>query len=273
MQNSSKLARCLRATGGALVFLVAVGWTGTDNANFRPLTSQALAADATLTSDQISAIQSAVQTAITNVNPSLTGAAKQQAIQQAIAQATTSAIATYGAAAISTVASAAITAGVPAAQVVAAVVPAAVGVSGVPASVTVESVVLGTVSAGASPTIVAEAVIATGAQVDLGQAAVGNGLGAAAAQLSKTNADAGTQVAQVVSNEGTTTMGQSFSTSVTANGGSQQLAQAGTQNPNATGATNGGTNNGNNGTNNGNNNQQQGSGGSTLPPCSNPSCT
>lgn len=271
MRKSSKMARCMRVLAGAFVLLVAVVWTGVGGPSLIGLGSTALAADSAsdLSSDQIAAIQAAVQTAIANVDPNLTGAAKERAIAQAIEQATINAIATYGPAAISVVTAAAISAGVPAAQVVAAVMTAAIGTSRVAASTVVADVVLGAVSAGASATLVTEAVIATAATLQLSGNAVGKGLGKAAAEISQTNPDAATQIAQTVSNEGTSGMGQSFADSVIANGGSQQLADAGNQNPNATGETGGtGTGNGQQG-----GKEEQGTGGTVLPPCDNPSCT
>jgi hypothetical protein len=71
-------------------------------------------------------------------------------------------------------------------------------------------------------------------QTGLSSAAVGTGLGQAATTLTRANnAGAANQIAQVVSNEGTLGTGQAFGTSVVATGGSQQLASAGQQNPNA----------------------------------------
>ncbi|HEY0466918.1 MAG TPA: hypothetical protein VGC79_22095 [Polyangiaceae bacterium] len=242
------------------MLLAAVGVTG--NLGVAVFVSSAQAADVALTSDQTAAIAAAVRTALANIDPSLTGAAKEQAIAQALAKATTDAIGIYGSGAIAAVAAGAIAAGVPAAQVVAAVLPAAVGISGVSASLAVRYVMLGAVSAGASPTVVAEAIITTSANSQLAPGAVGTGLGAAAAELAKTDPDGASAIAQVVSNEGTAGMGQSFASSVLNNGGSQQLANAGRQNPNATGETTepGGE-------------QEEGTGGTTLPPCTNPSCT
>ena len=250
--------------------LVALGWTGAGVPSVIDLGSTAFADPASsLSAAQVTAIQTAVQTAIANVDPSLTGAAREQAIAQAIEQATIDAIAAYGPAAISVVTAAAISDGVPAAQVIAAVMTAAIGTSRIAASTTVADVLLGAVSAGASATLVTEAIIATATQLQLANNAVGTGLGKAAAELQQTNPDAATQVATVVSNEGGAGMGSSFSSSVTANGGSQQLADAGNQNPNATGETgNGGNGNGQQG-----GNGEQGTGGTVIPPCDNPSCT
>lgn len=272
MSKNSKMFRYIKSGAAGFVFLAAVGWTGASGPNPIDLGSTALAAvpAAALSGDQIASIQTAVQTAIANVNPSLTGAAREQAIAQAIAQVTRTEISIYGAAAISVVTSSAITAGVPAAQVIAAVIPAAVG-AGVSVSVAVADVVLGAVSAGASPTQVAEAVIATTTQLQYASSDVGAGLGLAAATLSSTNPSAATQIAQVVANEGPAGMGQSFASSVITNGGSQQLADAGTQSPTAAAETNAEVGTGNNGQPSGNG--SQGTGGTVLPTCSNPSCT
>jgi len=259
--------RWLRATAGAAAILAAVsGGSATyTSIAFFP----AAQAAAPLTSDQLAAIQTAVNTALANVNPALTGAARDQAVAAALAQATSSQIALYGASALSAVTSAAIAAGVPAAQVVAAVLPAAV-TAGIPGSDAVASISLAAINAGASPTQVSEAVIATAVTAQISASDVGTGLGATAAAVSQTNPDGANAIAQVISNEGTSGMSQSFASSVTDHGGSQQLAQAGSQNPQATGETNNNTN-GNEGTTQ--NGQQQGSGGTTLPTCSNPSCT
>ena len=176
MSKKSEMYRYIKSGAASFVFLAAVGWTGTSGPNPIDLGSTAFAAvpAAALSSDQIVAIQAAVQTAIANVNPSLIGVAREQAIAQAIAQVTKTETFIYGPAAISVVTSSAITAGIPAAQVVAAVIPAAVA-SGVPVAVVVADVELGGVSAGASPTQVAEAVIATTTQLKYASSDVGAG--------------------------------------------------------------------------------------------------
>jgi hypothetical protein len=255
MRALSKTATGLKAGGVALLLLVAAGWTAGSNL-------QTLAAYAdNLTADQSAAIQSMVQTALANINPSLTGQARQDAIAAALAQVMTNAIQTYGNSAIASVTGAAVTAGVPVAQVVAAVLPAAAAGAGV--SSAVASIVTGAAQAGGSASDATQAVIV--ASANYSPTDVGTGLGAAAAQLSGSNPAAAEQIAAAVSNEGTTDMGSSFSTSVVQNGGSQQLADAGTQNPQATGDVNSG--------NQGNDGNQQNGNDQGLPPCSNPSCT
>lgn len=252
MRKNTKYNAILRAGASALFLVVATGWTTGGH-------SLAAYAD-TLTADQVSAVQGLIQTALANIDPSLTGTARQQAVASALAQATTGAIQIYGTSAIATLTSAAVAAGVPVAQVVVAVLPAAAAAAGV--SVAVASVTLGATAAGASPTQTAEAVIVTATQAQYASADVGSGLGAAAAQLSATNTGSATQIATVISNEGTAGMGSSFSAAVVQNGGSQQLANVGTQNPNATGET-GGT------TSQTVNNQTN----TNTPTCTNPSCT
>lgn len=266
MISRSVVSRYLRAGAGAFVIL-ALGCLALPQAQIG-LVSSAYAAELALSYEQISAIQGAVKTALANVNPSLTGAARDAAIKSALADVTVSMVKIYGSAALYYVAADAVTAGVPAPQVVAALLPAAVGRAGVDAAVAVKEITLGAISAGASPTQVAEAVISTGALAGLAPAAVGTGLGAAAAQLAKTDQIGADQIARVVSNEGTSDMRQAFYDSVIQNGGTQALAQAGTENPEATGETAGGGNG-----NTGNNGGQFGTGGSTLPTCTNPSCT
>ncbi len=267
MGKKASLVRWLRGGAAALALVAVTGWSG--QSGLTHFGSAALAADeaSSLTPDQVAAIQNAVQTALVDVDPSLTGNARAQAIAQALTQATTSAISLYGAAAISVVTSSAITDGIPVAQVVAAVLPAAASIPGVATATAVADVVLGAISAGASASLVTEAVILTASQSGLASSDVGTGLGAAAVEVAETNPDAANAIGQAVSNEGTSDMGQAFASSVIANGGSQQLASTGTQAPNATNETNG-----NNGQQS--NNQQNSNGQTTTPPpCSNPSCT
>jgi hypothetical protein len=207
-----------------------------------------------LSADQLAAIQAAVQTALADIDPSLTGEARAQAISQALAQVTTTQINQNGAAALAPVITAAIAAGVPAAQVIAPILPVAANL-GIAGQVVVNAIARGAVSAGASPVQIAEAIIAVAAQTNVTSNAVGTGLGQAAAAIAPTNSNAATQIALVVSNEGTLSMGQAYGSSVVANGGSQQLAGMGQQSPTAnfiTGAINS-SNNNNNGGNNGNN--------------------
>jgi hypothetical protein len=161
-------------------------------------------------------------------------------VTQALQAVAASQIAASGAAAITPIVNAAVTANVPAPQAVAALLPAAAS-AGIAAPQAIAAIQVGAVSAGASPTQTAEAVIAIAAQTGTSSAAVGTGLGQAASTLAQNNnAGAANQIAQVVSNEGTLGTGQAFGTSVVTSGGSQQLANAGQQNPNAaslTGAT------------------------------------
>src|SRR3954469_17550109 len=66
-----------------------------------PAFAQTVTAPAPLTPAQAAAVQTAIQNAISNVDPALTGAAHDAAVAQAISTATTVAIATYGAGAVS----------------------------------------------------------------------------------------------------------------------------------------------------------------------------
>ena len=223
----------------------------------RPFPS-AYAQSTTLTADQLAAIQSAVDTALADVDPNLRGAARTQAISQALAQVATTQINQDGAAALAPIVSAAIAAGVPAPQAIAPILPVAANL-GMAGTAAVTTITQAAVSAGASPVQTAEAIIAVAAQTSVADNAVGSGLGQAAAALASTNSNAATQIALVVSNEGTLSLGQAYGTSVLANGGSQRLAAIGQQNPTAnfiTGAVNGNasantnTNGGNNATTN-----------------------
>lgn len=222
-----------------------------------------------LATDQIAAIQQCLKTQLDNIDPSLTGAAHDAAVQNALKLAVNCAVPTYGPGAISVLTAAAIGAGIPVPQAVSGIVTASTA-AGVSTSEAVADVELGAVNGGASATLTAEAIIALTAQNQLANEDVGKGLGEAAALLSQKNSAAANQIAQVVSNEGTRPMGEQFAAAVTANGGSQQLADAGLQNPNAIGEA-GGVNNG--------------AGGApgfvpylgnsitALPTCNSPSCT
>ncbi len=261
MRRLGILTAGLKAGSAALLLLAVAGSVG--GGRFDTLAAYA----DTLTADQTAAINTMVQTALANINPSLTGAAREQAVQQALAQVMTNAIQTYGSGAIASVANSAVTAGVPVAQVVAAVLPVASASAGT--STAVADIVLGATQAGGSASDASQAVIVVTTAPNTTYSAndVGAGLGTAAAQLAQSNPNAANQIAAAVSNEGTAGMGSSFSSSVLQNGGSQQLADAGNQNPTVTGGTN---NTGGTGNQNG---QGSGTGNSTLPPCSNPSCT
>jgi hypothetical protein len=228
----------------------------------------AYAQSTTLTADQLAAIQAAVDTALADVDPTLRGAARTQAISQALTQVATAEINQDGAAALAPIVNAAITAGVPAPQAIAPILPVAANL-GIAGTSAVAAITQGAVSAGASPAQTAEAIIAVAAQTSVTSTAVGSGLGQAAAALASTNSNAATQIALVVSNEGTLPMGQAYGSSVLASGGSQQLATIGQQNPTAnfiTGAINnnangsGNNNNNANGNGNGNNNNNGNSG-------------
>jgi hypothetical protein len=197
-------------------------------------------APAPLTADQVAAVQGAVQTAIADIDPNLRGAERAQALSQALAQIATAELNLDGAGALAPVINAAISAGVPVPQVLAPIMPVAANF-GIPTATAVDAITLGAVSAGASPTQTAQAIIAIAQQNSVNGAAVGNGLGQAAAALSSANSTAATQIAVVVSNEGTLGTGQAFGQSVVTSGGSQQLASAGQQNP-GVGSTIGATN-------------------------------
>jgi hypothetical protein len=232
----------------------------------QPATTQA--AIVQLTADQITTINSAVQNALADLNPNLGGNDRQQALAQALTQVAQTEVNLDGTAAVYAVISAAVRDGVPAPQVVEPVLPLALQF-GIPAATAVDQITLAAVSAGASPSTTAEAIIAVAAQNSIAGAAVGAGLGQAAAALSSTDRAASTQIAIVVSNQGTSGTGRAFGTSVLTNGGSIQLAVTGQQNPNATNntgsiqntANNAGNNNANNNTgNNGNNNNNSNNG-------------
>jgi hypothetical protein len=237
----------------------------------RPMPSAyAQSTTASLTTDQLAAIQAAVQTALADVDPSLSGEARTQAISQALAQVATAQINQNGAAALAPVITAAIAAGVPPAQAVAPILPVAASL-GITGTTAVSAITQGAVSAGASPVQTAEAIIAVAAQANVPANAVGTGLGQAAAALAPTNTNAATQIALVISNEGTLSMGQAYGSSVLANGGSQQLASVGQQNPTAnfiTGAiNNSAANNATNGNNTAGNSSNTGNS-ITSPPLS-----
>ncbi|MBI3678411.1 MAG: hypothetical protein HY243_17510 [Proteobacteria bacterium] len=229
--------------------------------------TSALAADG-LSASQTAAIQSAIQTALANIDPSLTGAARTQAIQTALSQAAKSAITTYGADAIAAVVQAAIGAGIPATTVLATVLPAATS-TGVSVSEAVADSVIAAVEAGASALEAASTVIALSGTSAMPAADVGNGLGIAAAILEKRNNKlAALQIGQAIANEGTSDMATTFASAVLENGGTQDVADAGTGNPVGVTAetnTSGAPDDTTTGT--------TGTAGTSLPPCANPSCT
>jgi hypothetical protein len=196
----------------------------------------AQAASTPLSADQVAAIDAAVQTALANIDPNLTGAARAQALSQALAQVATTEITQDGAAALGPVVNAAIRAGVPAPQAIAPIFPVATSM-GISAPTAVNAITMGAVSGGASAVQTAEAVIAVAIQTSVTGNNVGNGLGQAAATLSTTNPAAAAQIAVVVSNEGTLGTGQAFGSSVLSGGGSTQLASVGQQTPNANALT------------------------------------
>lgn len=184
----------------------------------------------TLSAAQIGAIQAAVDTALANIDPTLTGDARTQAVAQVLSQVTTSQITLDGPAAIGPVMSAAIAAGIPPAQAAAPILPAAIAMGIAPVTA-VNNIVVGSVTAGGSATQTTQAVIAAAIQNGTTGNLVGAGLGQAAASLAISNPTAASQVAQVVSNEGTAGTGQAFGTAAIANGGSQQLVAQALQNP------------------------------------------
>jgi len=196
----------------------------------------AQAASTPLSADQVAAIDVAVQTALANIDPNLTGVARAQAISQALAQVATTEITQDGAGALGPVVNAAIRAGVPAPQAISPIFPVANSM-GISAPTAINAMTTGAVSAGASAVQTAEAMIAVAIQTSVTGNNVGNGLGQAAAALSTTNPAAAAQIAVVVSNEGTLGTGQAFGSSVLAGGGSTQLASVGQQTPNANAIT------------------------------------
>lgn len=254
------LKHSLRVGAAALGVAIGLGWSAT------LLSSQAVAAvdpASTLSSTQTAAIDAAVQTALQNIPPGLTGAALLAAQQAAIASVTKMEVGIYGAAAAEVVASAAVGDGVPVAQAVAGTIQGGLQ-AGVSGSTIVEYAVLGGSSGiGGNPTTAAEAALATAETNGIDSGDAGTGLGAAAAELATTNSAAGSAVAAVVANEGSSGTQTAFANSVTANGGTQQLAEAGGAAPTVTGTT----------TTLGGTTQPQTTTGNTLPPCANPSCT
>jgi hypothetical protein len=238
MKLANKPRRSIRAAMVVMTATLGVfAWVGPS----RPAMAQADNTQApALSAADVAAITAGVQTVLANIDPNLTGAARQAAITQALQQFAVAQIALNGTAAIAPIINAATLDNIPIPVSVAALLPAA-ATAGIAAPQAVAAVTVGAIAAGASATQASQAVIAVSAQTGLSSAAVGTGLGQAAATLARSNnAGGANQIAQVVSNEGTLGTGQAFSASVVATGGSQQLANAGQQNPNAaslTGAT------------------------------------
>src|SRR6185437_13873895 len=94
----------------------------------------ALAQTASLSQDQLAAIATDVNTALADIDPTLTGAARNQAIAQALSQVTTTEISRDGAGAIGPIIAAAIAAGIAVPQAVAPVLPAATAAGIAPAA-------------------------------------------------------------------------------------------------------------------------------------------
>jgi hypothetical protein len=237
MKLADKPRRSIRAAMVVMTATLSVfAWVGPS----RPALAQADNTPAPLSAADIAAINTGVQTLLANIDPNLTGAARQAAITQALQQFAAAQIALSGAAAIAPIMNAATLSNIPIPVTVAALLPAATG-AGVSQPQAIAAVTVGAVAAGASATQATQAIVAVAAQTGVSSAAVGTGLGQAATTLTRANnAGAANQIAQVVSNEGTLGTGQAFGASVVATGGSQQLASAGQQNPNAaslTGAT------------------------------------
>jgi hypothetical protein len=266
----ANLFRGLRFALGAAAMLGVFTWTGSGFSASGIGTAAYAAADpTTLAPDQIAAIQQCLKTQLGNIDPSLTGPARDAAVQNALKLAVNCAVPAYGPGALSVLTAAALNAGIPVPQAVSGIILAATA-SGIDTAEAVADVELGAVSGGASATLAAEAIIALTAQNQLTNEGVGKGLGEAAALLADKNPTAANQIAQVVSNEGTRPMGEQFAAAVTANGGPQQLADAGLQNPNAIGES-GGANNGASGAPGFV--PYLGNSGTALPSCNSPSCT
>ncbi len=218
-----------RGTRVAIICLVSASLT----AGLLERSPSAWAQAGGLSADQLAAIQLAVDTALANIDPALTGAARTRAVDQALSQVVTNEITLDGVGAIAPVMRDAIAAGIPAPQVVSPVLPAAMAM-GVSPPAAINAIMLGSVAAGGSATQTAEAVIGAGIQSGTASNLVGSGLGQAAALLSITDTAAANAVAQVVSNQGTVGTAQAFSTAAFANGGSQQLVTQALQNPTVT---------------------------------------
>lgn len=225
MKNRT-LAVSLKLGAAALSFAGLLGWSGQAN----HFSSQALAA---VTPAQASTIQADVQRALANVNPSLTGTARDAAIQQALATVTRSEVAAYGPDAINAVANSAAALGVSSANLVQGILIAAIAT--VPAATVIADIEVGGVNGGGSATTLTEAIIAVAQTNGIAPATVGTGLGQAALQLPQASAN---QIAAVIANEGLPGTATAFAAVVT--GQNQQLAALALASPGGTGATTGG---------------------------------
>jgi hypothetical protein len=248
--------------------------------------SAAVSPASTLTTTQLSTIQSQVQDALAGISPSLTGVARIQAVNAALVAIATRDTASMGAAAIDAIVSDAILAGVTPTTVVDAVIRGAIA-GGVPGSTAIADVMLAAIHDGAPAANVTAQVIATGTAIPLPPDVTGTGLGMAAAALSRTDILAATAIGQTVANEGTQPLRVAYENGVLANGGSVALADLGNSFPLATGETGlgrgidnglnnnagGNRNQGNDFGDQGNANNQQANTNQNLPPCTGPSCS
>jgi hypothetical protein len=240
----------------------------------------------TLTSTQLSTIQTQVQQALAGIDASLTGAARIQAVNAALVQIAQTDTASMGAAAIDAIVADAINAGVAPTTVVDAVIRGAIA-GGVPGPIAISDVVLAAVHAGAPAANVAAQVIATGALIPLPPGITGQGLGIAAAALSATDLASANAIGQTVANEGIAPLRTAYRDGVTGSGGSVQLAGLANAFPLATGEVglgrgigtgdntneSGNRNQGNDNGFQGNANNQQANTNQNLPPCAGPSCS
>ncbi len=239
----------------------------------------------TLTSTELSTIQSQIQDALAGISPSLTGVARIQAVSAALVQIATNDTAQMGPAAIDAIVGDAILAGVLPTVVVDAVIRGAIA-GGVPGSTAIADVVLAAINDGAPAGNVASQALATGTNIPLPPDVTGTGLGMAAAALSRTNISAANAIGQTVANEGTQPLRVAYENGVLANGGSVALADLGNSFPLATGETGegrqidnainnnagGNRNQGNDSGYTGQANNQQATFNQNLPPCTGPSC-
>ncbi|MBI3678417.1 MAG: FecR domain-containing protein [Proteobacteria bacterium] len=217
---------------------------------------------------QTPSIRSAVQTALANIDPALTGTARTQAIQSALTQVTKDQIAIYGASAVPGVVQAAIGSGITGVDAIAGIVPAAT-TSGVGVSSAIADSIVAAVQAGASAFEVASTAIALGSTNGMSPSDIGTGLGIAAAILERGgNKPAADQIAQTVANEGFGNMAEAYAAAVLQNGGTKDVADLGTGNPQGVTAETGTA-----GTPDTTTTGTTGTGTMSLPPCANPSCT
>lgn len=237
----------------------------------------------TLTSTQLSTIQSQIQQALAGISPSLTGLARTQAIEAALSQIAQADALSMGAGALSTIVADAIAAGIAPTTAVDAVIRGAVA-GGIPGSVAIADAIVGAVDAGANASNVAAQALATAANIPIPPGETGVGMGMAAADLSTTNVAAAKAIGQSVANEGTALVRTAYTGGVLTNGGSIELADLSNAYPLAVGETGvtGVGNNNNSGANGnqgndttfaGNANNTRAAQNQNLPPCAGPSCT